>query len=90
MKLNDTCPWKKSYDSFSRHRIKKQRQRSSKALPTKVHLVKAMVFPLAKRMWESDHKEGYGVSTSQERMWESDHKEGYGVSTSQTDVRVGS
>ena len=45
--------WKKSYDSFSRHRIKKQRQRSSKALPTKVHIVKAMVFPLAKNGCES-------------------------------------
>ena len=45
--------WKKSYDRFSRHRIKKQRQRSSKALPAKVHIVKAMVFPLAKNGCES-------------------------------------
>ena len=34
-------PWKKSYDQSRRH-IKKQRH----ILPTKVHLVKAMVFPV--------------------------------------------
>ena len=35
------APWKKSYDQPRQH-IKKQRH----TLPTKVHLVKAMVFPL--------------------------------------------
>ena len=41
MKLKH-APWKKSYDKPRQH-IKKQRQGS---LPTKVHLVKAMVFPV--------------------------------------------
>ena len=35
------APWKKSYDQHTQH-IKKQRH----YLPTKVHLVKAMVFPI--------------------------------------------
>ena len=39
MKLKDTCPWKKSYDQLS---ILKSRDI---ILPTKVHLIKAMVFP---------------------------------------------
>ena len=47
------APWKKNYDSFSRYHIKKQRQRSSKALPTKVHMVQAMVFPGAMKGCES-------------------------------------
>ena len=34
------APWKKSYDQPRQH-IKKQRH-----LPTKVHLVKAMIFPV--------------------------------------------
>ena len=37
------APWKKSYDQPRQH-IKKQRQ--SITLPTKVHLVKVMVFPV--------------------------------------------
>ena len=41
--------WKKSYDQPKQH-IKKQRQKKKKSrditLPTKVHLVKAMVFPV--------------------------------------------
>ena len=39
MKLKDAYSWKQSYDQPRQH-IKKQR-----SLPTKVHLVKAMVFP---------------------------------------------
>ena len=45
------APWKKSYDQPRQH-IKKQRQRKKKkksrdiTLPTKVHLVKVMVFPV--------------------------------------------
>ena len=41
MKLKDACSLEKSYDQ-SRQHIKKQRH----TLPTKVHLVKAMVFPV--------------------------------------------
>ena len=41
MKLKDACSWKKSYDKPRQH-IKKQRH----TLPTKVHLVKALVFPV--------------------------------------------
>ena len=41
MKLKDAFPWKESYDQPRQH-IKKQRH----YLPTKVHLVKAMVFPV--------------------------------------------
>ena len=44
MKLKKTpAPWKKSYDQARQH-IKKQRHYIT--LPTKVHLVKAMVFPI--------------------------------------------
>ena len=42
MKFKD-APWKKSYDK-PRQRIKKQRDIT---LPTKVRIVKAMVFPVA-------------------------------------------
>ena len=41
MKLKDLASWNKSYDQPRQH-IKKQRL----TLPTKVHLVKAMVFPV--------------------------------------------
>ena len=41
MKLKDTSPWKESYEQTRQHN-KKQRH----TLPTKVHLVKAMVFPV--------------------------------------------
>ena len=41
MKLKDASPWKKSYDQPRQH-IKKQRH----YLPTKVHLVKAIIFPV--------------------------------------------
>ena len=41
MKLKDASPWKKSYDKPRQH-IKKQ----NITLPTKVHLVKVMVFPV--------------------------------------------
>ena len=47
------APWKKSYDKPKRH-IKVQRQRST--LPTKVHIVKAMVFPVVMYGCESYHK----------------------------------
>ena len=47
------APCKKSYDKLS---ILKNRDIS---LPTKVHLVKAMVFPVVIWMWELDHKEGW-------------------------------
>ena len=43
MKLKEAYSWKKSYDQPRQH-IKKQRH--DIALPAKVHLVKAMVFPL--------------------------------------------
>ena len=39
------APWKKSYGQPSKH-IKKQRHYFETDLPTKVHLVKAMVFPV--------------------------------------------
>ena len=39
--IKTLAPWKRSYDQPRQH-IKKQRQ----PLPTKVHLVKAMVFPV--------------------------------------------
>ena len=43
-------PWKESYDQPRQH-IKKQKKKKKKksrdiTLPTKVHLVKAMVFPV--------------------------------------------
>ena len=41
MKLKDACTWKKSYDHLDN--IFKSRDIT---LPTKVHLVKAMVFPV--------------------------------------------
>ena len=46
--LKDACSWKKSYDQ-PRQPIKKQRN----TLPTKVHLVKAMVFPVVMDRCES-------------------------------------
>ena len=46
------APWKKSYDQPRQH-IKKQRH----YLPTKIHLVKAMVFPEVMYGCELDHKE---------------------------------
>ena len=42
------APWKKSYDQPRQH-IKKQRI----TLPTKVHLVKAMIFPVVMCGFES-------------------------------------
>ena len=48
MKLKDAFPWKTSYDQPRQH-IKKQRH----YLPTKFHLVKAMVFPVVKYGCES-------------------------------------
>ena len=50
------APWKKSYDQPRQH-IKKQRH----YLPTKVHLVKAMVFPVVVYGCELDHKEGWAL-----------------------------
>ena len=47
MKLKDAIHWKESYDQPRQH-IKKQRP-----LPTKVCLVKAMVFPVVMYGWES-------------------------------------
>ena len=47
------APWKKSYDKPKKH-IKEQRQRST--LLTKVHIVKAMVFPVVMYGCESYHK----------------------------------
>ena len=46
---NRFAPLKKSYDKSGQH-IKKQRHIT---LPTKVHLVKAMVFPVVMYGWES-------------------------------------
>ena len=46
MKLKDT-PWKESYDQLRQH-LKSR----DVTLPTKVHLVKAMVFPII--MYEYD------------------------------------
>ena len=49
------APWEKSYDQ-PRQLIKKQRY----TLPTKVHLVRAIVFPVViVWMWELDYKEGW-------------------------------
>ena len=48
MKSKDAAPWKKSCDQ-PRQLIKKQRH----YLLTKVHLVKAMVFPVVMDGWES-------------------------------------
>ena len=47
MKLKMLAPWKKSYDKVS---ILKTRDIT---LPTKVHLVKAMVFPVVMYGYES-------------------------------------
>ena len=44
-------PWKESYDQPIR----------DITLPTKVHIVKAMVFPAVMYMWELDHKEGWAL-----------------------------
>ena len=51
-------PWKESYDQPRQH-IKKQRQKKSRdiTLLTKVHLVKAMVFPVVMYGCEWDYKE---------------------------------
>ena len=48
------APWKKSYDQ-PRHHIKKQRH----YFATKVHLVKAMVFPVVMYRCEMDYKESW-------------------------------
>ena len=48
------APWKKNYDKRKQH-IKKQRQ----CFVTKVHLVKAMVFPVVMWMWELDCEESW-------------------------------
>ena len=47
------APWKKSDDQLRQH-IKKQIP-----LLTRVHIVKAMVFPVAMYGWELDHKESW-------------------------------
>ena len=47
------APWKKSYDKLS---ILKSRDIT---LPTRVHLVKPMVFPVVMYGCERDHKEGW-------------------------------
>ena len=54
MKLKDLAPWRKSYDQPRQH-IKKQRHyfASKGPLPTKVHLVKATVFPVVPYECES-------------------------------------
>ena len=48
------APWKKNYEKLS---VLKTRDIT---LPTKVHIVKAMVFPVVMYGWmlELDHKEG--------------------------------
>ena len=48
MKLKDSCSWKKSYDNLDS--ILKNRDIT---LPTQVHLVKAMVFPVVMCRCES-------------------------------------
>ena len=48
MKSKDAAPWKNSYDKPRQH-TKKQRHH----LPTKVHIVKAMVFPVVMYRCES-------------------------------------
>ena len=48
MKLKDAAPWKKGYDQ-PRQRLKNR----DIALPTKVHLVKATVFPEVMYIFES-------------------------------------
>ena len=47
-KIKTLAPWKKSYNQ-SRQHIKKQKH----YLPTKVHLVKAMVFPVVIYRYEN-------------------------------------
>ena len=44
------APWKKTYDQTRQHIKKKNRDIT---LPTKVHLVKAMVFPVVMYGFES-------------------------------------
>ena len=58
-KLKDACSWKKSYD--------KPRQLFSRdtTLPTKVHLVKAMVFPVVMYGWELNHKESWTIKKAE-------------------------
>ena len=57
--IKTLAPWKKkkkSYDKPGQH-IKNK----DITLPTKVHLVKAMVSSSHVGMWELDHKEGWGL-----------------------------
>ena len=48
------APWKKSYEKPKQH-IKKQ----NITLPTKVHIVKTVIFPVCVQVWELDYKEGW-------------------------------
>ena len=62
MKLKDAWNWKKKSHDQPRHIFKSR----DIILPTKVHLVKAMVFPAKKLshhegMWELDQKEGWAL-----------------------------
>ena len=52
IKLKDVCSWKKSYENLDS--ILKSRNIT---LPKKVHIVKAMVFPVVMNVCELDHKE---------------------------------
>ena len=47
MKLKDSCSWNKRYDQPRQH------TKNDVTLPTKVHLVKAMVFPVVMYRFES-------------------------------------
>ena len=76
MKLKDVCSMDKSYDQFRQH-IKKQRQKKNFktrdiTLPTKVHLVKAMVFPVVMygcETWTINKAEHGRIDAFKLRCW---------------------
>ena len=56
------APWKNSYDKPRQCDIalpKKKKKNRDITLPTKVRIVKAMVFSVVMYMWDLDHKEGW-------------------------------
>ena len=67
VKLKSLVPWKKSYDQ-PRQSVKKQRH----YLPTKVHLVKAMVFPVVTygcECWTVKKAEHQGIDVFELWCW---------------------
>ena len=50
------APWEENFDKRNLDSVLKSRDIT---LPTKVHIVKVMVFPVVMYRWELDHKEGW-------------------------------